>query len=70
MWVPAGHRIALTDPKACAWLDAPYGRRGDQNYNVKNHGELIAVFGGSQEYRQAAEAAEGWPVPTSSRQPT
>ncbi|MFJ5531263.1 protein DpdE [Streptomyces sp. NPDC093261] len=58
VWVPAGHRIALTDPKACAWLDAPYGRRGDQNYNVKNHGELVAVFGGWQEYRQAAEASE------------
>lgn len=59
VWVSAGHRTALTDPKVCAWLDAPYGKRGDQNYNVKNHGELVAVFGGWQDYRQAAETAEG-----------
>ncbi|MEU4465261.1 protein DpdE [Streptomyces sp. NPDC024017] len=58
VWVPAGHRTALTNPEACAWLDAPYGRQGDQNYNFTNHQQLITVFGGGQDYRRTAEAAE------------
>ncbi|MFF1274649.1 protein DpdE [Streptomyces marokkonensis] len=58
VWVPAGHREALTNPKACEWLDEPYGRQGDQNYNFTNHQQLLALFGGGQEYRRAAEAAQ------------
>jgi ATP-dependent helicase HepA len=65
VWTRAGHPKALTDPAVCAWLNAPYGKdRGgketkrDQNYNVTNQGQLLAVFGGWQEYQHAAQAAE------------
>ncbi|WP_031521499.1 protein DpdE [Streptomyces sp. NRRL F-5123] len=58
IWVPAGQRGVLTNAKACAWLEAPYGKPGDQNYNFTNHQQLVAVFGGGPEYRRAAEAAQ------------
>ncbi|MFF2255131.1 protein DpdE [Streptomyces sp. NPDC058142] len=65
VWTRAGHPTALTDPAVCAWLNALYGKdkdgketKRDQNYNVTNQGQLLAVFGGWQEYRHAAQAAE------------
>lgn len=58
VWVPAGRREVIVAPEACAWLNAPYGGPGDQNYNFKNHNELVAVFGGWSDYRQAATDAE------------
>ncbi|MET9218652.1 protein DpdE [Streptomyces sp. NPDC003300] len=58
VWVPTGHRAALTNPEACGWLDALYGKQGDQNYNFTNQQQLLELFGGGREYRRAAEAAE------------
>ncbi|MEU8800784.1 protein DpdE [Spirillospora sp. NPDC048819] len=58
VWIEAGVATPLTHKGAIVWLDQPYDKRRDKNYNAARLPGLIEIFGGWDGYRETAERAE------------
>ncbi len=59
VWIGPASEEPLDDPARRAWLDRPYDKRnGDRNYGRGRRSELLAVFGGWEFFRRAADASD------------
>ena len=59
VWIGLGNDQPLTDPAMLSWLGRPYDKRnGDPNFGRERRSELLAVFGGWDQFRRTAEVSE------------
>ncbi|GIH51958.1 ATP-dependent helicase HepA [Microbispora rosea] len=58
VWIEAGRKTPITTSTALTWLNKPYDKGPDQNYNKKRLPELLDLLGGWDGYTQAANLSE------------
>ncbi|MFC0554892.1 protein DpdE [Planotetraspora thailandica] len=58
VWVDAGSGKPVTDGKARAWLDQPYDKKTDQNFNATRLPGLLEVFNGWDGYQASGSSSE------------